>query len=195
MSNNMKTYEGMFLIDAGNPDFQAASEPITNVLNRTEAEVLSLKPWDERKLAYEIKGRKRGLYVLSYFKVDPLRVAEIEHECELDERVLRVLILRQDNVSDETVAAETPATAAAARMQEAAAKREADEAAAAAQADDKADKVDKEAPAEAPAPADKAEEGDAAAEAPAADASAKEAPAGEPAQPEASEEVTTEPKE
>jgi len=189
MSNNKKTYEGMFLIDAGNPDFQAASEPITNVLNRTEAEVLSLKPWDERKLAYEIKGRKRGLYVLSYFKVDPLRVAEIEHECELDERVLRVLILRQDNVSDEMVAAETPATAAAARMQEAAAQRKAEEEAA------KADeKPDKEAPTEAPAPADKAAEGDAPAEAPAADAPAKEAPAGEPAQPEASEEVTTEPK-
>jgi len=166
MSDNKKTYEGMFLIDAGNPDFQAASEPITNVFNRTEAEVLSLKPWDERKLAYEIKGRKRGLYVLSYFKVDPLRVAEIEHECELDERVLRVLILRQDDVSDETVAAETPATAAAARMQEAAAKRQAEEEAAAA----------------------------AAAEAPASDAPA-EATADQAPQGETSEEATAEPQE
>ena len=69
----MKTYEGMFLVDAGNPDFDAATAPIRTVLDRSAAEVLSFKPWDERRLAYEIKGRKRALYVLSYFKLDRAR--------------------------------------------------------------------------------------------------------------------------
>ena len=107
---NTKTYEGMFLLDAGNPDFQAASEPVRHILTRYEAEILSFKPWDERKLAYEIRGRKRGLYVLTYFKADPLKIAEIEHDCELDERVLRQLILRRDRITDEQINAETPAT-------------------------------------------------------------------------------------
>jgi len=84
-----KTYEGMFLLDAGNPDFNAASEPVRNILTRYEAEFLTFKPWDERRLAYEISGRKRGLYVLTYFKLDPLKVREVEHDCRLDERVLR----------------------------------------------------------------------------------------------------------
>ena len=30
MSQQKQTYEGMFLVDAGNPDFQAASEPATH---------------------------------------------------------------------------------------------------------------------------------------------------------------------
>jgi len=107
---NKKMYEGMFLMDSGNPDFQAVSEPIRNILQRREAEVLALKPWEDRKLAFEIKGRKRGLYVLSYFKVDTQQLVEIEHDCALDERVLRSLILRRDELTEQIINADTPAT-------------------------------------------------------------------------------------
>ncbi len=113
MEANVKTYEGMFLLEAGNVDFQAASEPVRAILTRYGAEILSIKPWDERKLAYEIRGRKRGLYVLTYFKADPLKIVEIEHDCELDERLIRQLILRRDKLKPEEINAETPATAAA----------------------------------------------------------------------------------
>ena len=44
MSDEKRTYEGMFLVDAGNTDFQAAAEPILAVLSRSEAEVLSIQP-------------------------------------------------------------------------------------------------------------------------------------------------------
>ena len=108
--DNKKTYEGMFLMDAGNPDFEAATEPIRTVLARSEAEILAIKPWDERRLAYEIQGRKRGLYVLTYFSVDPLKMREIEHDCNLDERIIRSLFLRLEKVTPELLAAQTPAT-------------------------------------------------------------------------------------
>ena len=111
-----RTYEGMFLMEAGNPDFQAASEPIRNVLDRAKAEVLSLKPWEERRLAYQIRGHRRGLYVLTYFKADPSRITEIEHDCELDERILRVMFLRREHITDDRIHAETPATKAAGRV-------------------------------------------------------------------------------
>jgi small subunit ribosomal protein S6 len=106
---NTKTYEGMFLVDAGNPDFDASSAPVRTVLDRSDAEVLSIKPWDERRLAYEIKGRKRALYVLTYFRMDPLKVAELERDIELNEEVLRALILRRDHLTEEVINAETPA--------------------------------------------------------------------------------------
>jgi len=106
----MKTYEGMFLLDAGNPDFEATTEPVRAILTRYGTQVLSMKPWDERRLAFEIAGRKRGLYVLTYFKVEAEKMAEIEHDLRLDERVLRSLILRKDKITDEIINAETPAT-------------------------------------------------------------------------------------
>jgi len=104
-----KIYEGMFLLDAGNPDFEASSQPVRTMLERSEAELLAIKPWDERRLAYEIKGRKRGLYVLTYFKLDPGKVTELERDVELDEDVLRMLVLRRDHLTDEQINAQTPA--------------------------------------------------------------------------------------
>ena len=120
MSEKTRTYEGMFVVEAGK-DFETASEPIQNVLARSNAEIVSIKPWDERRLAYDIRGRKRGLYILTYFKADPLRVSEIEHDCNLNEGILRALILKGDHLTDEQIQAETPATATAAAAAAAAA--------------------------------------------------------------------------
>ncbi len=110
MSEKTKTYEGMFLLSTVGVNFEAASEPVRNVLGRYQAEVLMLKPWDERKLVYDIRGHKRGMYALSFFRVDPARVAEIEHDCQLDERLLRVLILRRDRLTQEEIDREKTST-------------------------------------------------------------------------------------
>lgn len=107
--NDTMTYEGMFLVEAGR-DFGNASEPIKTVLDRAEAEVLSMKPWDERRLAYEIKDRKRALYVLTYFKADPQKMADLERDAQLNEGILRMQVLRREDITDEMINAETPAT-------------------------------------------------------------------------------------
>jgi small subunit ribosomal protein S6 len=106
----MHTYEAMFLLDAGQGDFEATCAPIHRVLERAGAEVLAMKLWDERRLAYEITGRRRATYVLVYMKVDPANVAELENDCKLAEDILRVLILRKEEITEEELAAETPAT-------------------------------------------------------------------------------------
>jgi len=105
-----RIYEGMFMLDSGNPDFQAATEPVRHILARSEAEILGIRLWDDRRLAYEIKGRKRALYALTYFKVDPAKLSEIEHDCLLEERLLRALILKVEKFSPEMLEAPTPAT-------------------------------------------------------------------------------------
>lgn len=111
-----RTYEGLFLIDAGQPDFEAASQPIRTLLARYQADVLSIKPWDERRLAYEIQGRRRGLYVLAYFAVEPAHMSEIEHDAELSEQILRSMILHKETLTQEQIDAETPVTSGASRV-------------------------------------------------------------------------------
>jgi small subunit ribosomal protein S6 len=111
MNDKTHTYEAMFVLSTAGGDFEAASEPIRAILTRYEGEVLMLKCWDERKLAYDIHGHKRGLYALSFFKAPPARVAEIEHDCQLDERFLRVLILRRDRLTAEEIEREKTSTA------------------------------------------------------------------------------------
>ena len=70
----MKRYEGMFLFDsAGARDWAAIDQEVRRLLGRISAEPLVCVKFDERKLAYEIKRRKRGTYVLTYFKHNGLR--------------------------------------------------------------------------------------------------------------------------
>ncbi|MDY7110246.1 MAG: 30S ribosomal protein S6 [Planctomycetota bacterium] len=100
------TYEGLFLFpQATAANLQAAVDHLTDLLKRAEAEVISLRKWDERRLAYEIKGNKRGVYFLVYFRADPTRVADLERGCNLSEQLLRSLITRADHIPAEEIEA------------------------------------------------------------------------------------------
>lgn len=96
----VRQYEGMFLFDAGfATDLSKAEGEIRRILDRAEAELVFARKWDERRLAFEIAGRKRGTYVLTYFKCRPDAVAGIERDAQLSEQVLRLLVLRADQVT------------------------------------------------------------------------------------------------
>ncbi|MCK4887819.1 MAG: 30S ribosomal protein S6 [Planctomycetes bacterium] len=131
-------YEGMFLVDSAlaASDWDGVMELIKNILNRAEAEIVSLSKWDERKLAYEINKKSRGTYLLCYFKVAGERVKDIERDVKLSEKIMRVLILSTEPMSQEDIDRETPVVAAERKAAEAVAAAEAkvEEAKAAAEA-------------------------------------------------------------
>ncbi|MFO0973122.1 MAG: 30S ribosomal protein S6 [Phycisphaerae bacterium] len=112
-----KTYEAMFLMNpAVAPEWTAGEAEIRRILERAEAKVLGLKRWDERKLAYEIGGHKRGTYGLVFFEADGAKVLGIERDAVLSEAVLRLLVLRMDCPTPEKI--EKMMTAAASRPYE-----------------------------------------------------------------------------
>jgi len=92
----------MFLFD---PTFGGTHEnceaEIRRIMGRAEAELVFCRRWDERRLAFKIKGRKRGVYVLTFFKSDPTKIAGIERDVRLSENLLRVLVLRAEGVTPE----------------------------------------------------------------------------------------------
>lgn len=89
-----KLYEAMFLVDSAQAsDWDAVVKTIETVLKRADAEVVSIKNWAERKLAYEIDHKTRGTYVLCFFKADGSAIPGIEKDVQLSEQILRVLVL------------------------------------------------------------------------------------------------------
>ena len=98
----MNQYEGMFLFDPtfGN-SFENCEAEVQRLLERAEAELVFCRKWDERRLAYRIKGRKRGVYALVYFKAEPDKIVGLERDVQLSENALRVLVLRADGVTTE----------------------------------------------------------------------------------------------
>jgi len=94
-------YEGLFLLDpAACTDFVAAVEHVRTLFTRAGAELLVLRKWDERRLAYEIRKQKRGIFLLAYFKAPGHAIAHIERDVSLSERVIRVLMLRADHIGE-----------------------------------------------------------------------------------------------
>lgn len=94
----MNVYEGMFILDS--TKYARDPETVTSQLNELVAEfggtVLVSQLWDERKLAYPIKGQKKGAYWLIYFRMDGGNLVAFERQCELNENLLRRLILKID---------------------------------------------------------------------------------------------------
>jgi small subunit ribosomal protein S6 len=98
----MNLYEGMFLLDnqVVRADWKTAKSIVVDILKKHGGEVVTVRRWDERKLAYPIRGRRRGTFYLTFFKAPPEGIAPVRHDLDLDERVLRYLMLRAESVSD-----------------------------------------------------------------------------------------------
>ena len=90
-----RLYEAMFLVDSAQAgsDWDGTLAAINRVLERAEVDVLSIRKWADRKLAYEIGHKGRGTYILAFFNADPLKIASIEKDVNLSEQIARVLVL------------------------------------------------------------------------------------------------------
>jgi len=107
-----KLYEGMFLVDSGKAasDWDGVNAAIKKILDRAEAEIVSMRKWDDRRLAYDIRTTSRGTYMLCYFKAEGQKIQGIEKDVQLSENVIRVLILSTDQMTKEDIERDTPAT-------------------------------------------------------------------------------------
>ena len=171
-----RLYEALFLVDSGQAasDWDGVTGAIKKVLDRAEAEVVEINKWDERRLAYDVNKKSRGTYILVYFNCDTSKIASIERDVQLSEAIVRVLVLRTDNMSKEDIERDTPL--AAAQRREAEAIKAAEEAAAAKAAAAEAKAAEEAVAAEAKAAEEAAAAKAAAAEAKAVEEAATEAP-------------------
>ena len=98
----MNIYEGMFLLDNNvvREDWNNAKGVATGILEKHGANVATARRWAERSLAYTIKKRNRGTYLLVHFDADPSSISIVRRDLELNETVMRYLILTTDEVPE-----------------------------------------------------------------------------------------------
>jgi small subunit ribosomal protein S6 len=102
----INAYEGLFLFpQAVAGELQFAVDHVTEILAKSNAEIISLSRWDERRLAYEINGNKRGIYFLVYFRANRTDLVSIERSCNLSETLLRSMMVRADQLTQQQMEA------------------------------------------------------------------------------------------
>ena len=99
----MNGYEFMFILDPTLDDAAslAVVERVEEIVKGQGGDIVSLKPWERRRLAYPIAGHHEGLYILCYFDAPPRSIRGIESRVRLAEGVLRFIVLRTDKETRE----------------------------------------------------------------------------------------------
>ncbi|MCQ2121120.1 MAG: 30S ribosomal protein S6 [Fibrobacter sp.] len=97
----MRQYETMVIIDAMISD-DAINAEIENIaaMITNGGEILRRDDWGKRKLAYSIKKRQHGFYVIFYYKAEAAVVAAMEAALKLNENVLRWMTLADYPMSE-----------------------------------------------------------------------------------------------
>ena len=104
-------YESMFIVDVtgGEDAVKASVEKFVGLINANSETVYEVNEWGKRRLAYPINDKPEGYYVVVTFKANPEFPAEFERLANIDESILRSMIIRLEN--EPTVKAATEETA------------------------------------------------------------------------------------
>jgi len=96
----LRHYEAMYIVDAELTDEQL--EPILEKYKKVVTDmggvVGETGRWEQgrRKLAYEIDGRREGIYILMNFEAGPDVPLELDRVFRISDDVFRHIIVRQD---------------------------------------------------------------------------------------------------
>ncbi len=145
-----KLYEGMFVFDANHAgkDWPGLEQHVNDLVQRHEGQLVHSERWPDRKLAYEMKGCKKGTYYLTYFNAPTTAIQGLQRDCELSDRVLRAMFLYEDGLAEDCEKLKAKEAAKAVEAEAAAAaKAKAEAETAASEAED----GEAETPAESPA--------------------------------------------
>jgi small subunit ribosomal protein S6 len=91
----LNVYENMVILDSNKyaQDQNGLAATVQNLVSQLGGEVLVSRLWNEQKLAYPIRGHRKGTYWLTYMRLDSSKLTEFNRELRINESVVRTLTL------------------------------------------------------------------------------------------------------
>ena len=115
MEKVINSYETLFIVDvtAGEEATKATVTKFTDIIAKN-AEIVEVADWGKRRLAYPINDMPEGYYTVVTFKAEPAFPAELERLYNIDESVMRSIVvkLEYEAVAKAEAAPEAPAETA-----------------------------------------------------------------------------------
>ena len=96
MNKITRNYESLYIVDSTLTDDQveAISAKYANVVTEQGGEVQGSGRWDKRRLAFDVAGRREGIYMLMYFTGEPAVMNELDRLFKIADDVFRHIIVR-----------------------------------------------------------------------------------------------------
>ena len=97
MEKVINSYECLFIVDTeiGEDAVRAKVDKFIERIQRN-AEIVEVNEWGKRRLAYPINDKPEGYYTIVTFKSEPSFPAELERRFNIDEEILRYLVIKLD---------------------------------------------------------------------------------------------------
>ena len=97
MEKVINSYECLFIADVSKGE-EATDATVNKFMSLIEAnaEVVDVAKWGKRRLAYPINDMNEGYYTVVTFKSEPSFPVELERLYNIDETVMRDIVLKLD---------------------------------------------------------------------------------------------------
>ena len=114
MEKVLNSYESLFIVDLSNGE-EAAKATVNKFtsLMAENGEIVDIADWGKRRLAYPINDMNDGYFTVVTFKAEASFPAELERLYNIDESVMRSIVIRLEHEAvAKAVAAEEVAESA-----------------------------------------------------------------------------------
>jgi small subunit ribosomal protein S6 len=106
----MRKYETLSIL---NPDLdegqtQSAIDKIKGIITQTAGTILKFEDWGVRKLAYSVKKKDKGRYLLIHFSGTPALLSELERNFRVMDAVIKFQSVRLDEQMESEAKAPPP---------------------------------------------------------------------------------------
>ena len=94
----MRNYEGVFIIS---PDLSAENAKgvvtqIQELVSKSGGRVDGIQEWGKKRLAYKIKKKQEGNYVIMNFQMDSMQSKKLDQALRQNDHLLRFLLVNKD---------------------------------------------------------------------------------------------------
>jgi small subunit ribosomal protein S6 len=97
--NTLREYETIYILnpDTINDKVAEVNDRVKTIIEERGGQVLNVDNWGKRKLAYEVKKERKGIYLFWQYLGSPDIVAEFERNMRMMDPVMRYMTIKIDS--------------------------------------------------------------------------------------------------
>ncbi len=98
----MRRYESLVILDPemADEDIVGFTDRFSTLIKTSGGEIIKIEDWGSKKLAYLVKKRDKGRYILFDFVGVPALITEMERQYKISEEVIKFLSVKLDEDVD-----------------------------------------------------------------------------------------------
>lgn len=93
----MNKYESVIIINPSADEDKVKSliDRFSDLINK-QGKVTKVDTLGKKKLAYEVKKNKEGIYVVFYFEAEPTLIAELERNYRITDEIIKFIVVKDE---------------------------------------------------------------------------------------------------